>query len=869
MSIFTSGRPENGQAAFSSILRHSLSRRNPPETHTHEATHDSKAMAQHHKNDILWWSEQSDSSSDDDEYMIAPTNPSGGWRPRHKIDEFHIRVADQIDRIGGLAHPSLQKICQSDVYSWASCPMCSQATHMDFSCLKCLTRYCSLDCRRDDGAVHRFICGTIYRTPHIEKGRPFPNTVQALIFPAQGSSPIQVWVKMNYRQGDDGKQELVSLSFQNDEFWSFATQFNKSQSRGFRMGCINECTMLQHRRLGKGLFILEWALNYDDATQSDIPLRWLNESITKLGPPGHMWYWTGPILILACDPSRCKFSPSGKPTYLDLLDFEPRDMRSVADFFQLHPRNPVIIDPLGRRPNPLNLDYTYAYKINDISSPVARRMGVCEPVERVMIPLNPPLPGIPRLQAPSLLANRLGLNYVLRNPHNHGQEFNPSYRHLIMPLWNPHWLGIIRPDEATQGRALRKDITAPSTDTIILIHRTGLDLPREYIDAMLKWVPLNLPNRQLEFCYLWRRTCDRLDGGPKLFGMWWDKWREEERVKPQKKGDEFRKLVHPVKMEEAWDGVRTFCVREYKMIDVEFEKLKKKYLKQREYAQRNGMTVRKFNMGNLVKMEGDGMGPVICPRGARGKVEDSDTEEEEDEEMGKGKQTVQRAAPKPVSKLAPKPAPVEKEKPVLKGILKNRNDPTNVFHSETKENAPPQGNFRGNKDKGKGKAEPAAPKFILQDVPKDALRERREMRKKGQKTTTTTGPIPDTFLSTNIKKNKMAADSLMDDISPKTRVYTDTDTDSYIDDMDDMDDIICMDPDAPPVSLDIMMEGLMKEVTDYLEDLRGRSSSSSGSSGLLRELMFKGVTDHGEDLRGRSSSSSGSLRDVMFKEVKW
>lgn len=737
-------------------------------------------------NDMHWMWEVSDSDSDDD-FMIPPSNPSGGWHPRHKTDEFHIRVADQIDRVGGLANSNLQKLCEQDVYSWGGCPMCSQGTHMDFSCLRCLTRYCSLDCRKNDRHVHKRICGKIYHTPHVEKGRPSPNAIQALIFPAQGKSPIQVWVKMNYREGDNGKLELVSLSFKNDEFWSFATQFKKAQYRGFRMGCINECSMLRHRRLGKGLFILEWALNYDDPTQSDIPLQWLNKSISRLGPPGHMWYWTGPILILACDPARCKFSPAGKPTHLALEDFEPRDMRSVADFFQLNLRNPVIIDPLGRRPNPFDFDYTYAYKINDIFSPVARLMGVREPVERVRIAFNAAQASIPQLQAPSLLANLLGLNYVLRNPHNHGPEFSPTYRRLIMPLWNPHWLGIIRPNEATKGLTLRKDITVPATDTIIFIHRSGLDLPKEYIDAMLKWVPLTLPNRQLPYQALYRLTCERIEGGKKLFGMFWDKWREEEQVKPQKKGDEFRRLVHPLGAEEAMEGWRTFCIREYKMIDAEFAKLKKEYLKMRQYARRRGMSVegRKGRMGEICVVEGDGIGAVVDLTDVRGKVEDKEKEKE---------------------KVPQKDVPSEKVKgevkPMPKGILKNAHKAT---PKATSKDTP--------KDKGKGKADPM-PKGILKTTTNTS-------RDKGKGKA---DPMPKVIFENTLKD--IPVDKGKGKASPAISPRTTTDTDI------EYDTPAVMDPDAL-ASMDAVMGALMKEVTDYLEDLEGRRSSG--------ELVWKEV----------------------------
>ncbi|KAK1752748.1 hypothetical protein QBC47DRAFT_463266 [Echria macrotheca] len=468
----------------------------------------------------------------------SETTPSAEWPAYTRDTPFRIRLPKDIVNLRDLVNPSIKELCQANPSINRRCYMCDEDARPDWSCQTCsVATYCSERCRHHDLRIHGLVCRLL--PAHIDNDlvRPSKQHFQAIVFPAQDKKPITCWVKMDAGPYNRGP---ASLEVPCPEFWSLATQFDRSRFGGFRLGSINASSVLRHRRLGKGLFVLEWQLNHpDNTTQQQLDgTQWANRSIAALGKPGQIWYYTGPILILALDPDLSLVGTNNNISriHLQLHDITHRDFRSIADFFQMHPRNPCLTDPFTRIPQ--DIRWSWALKLNDTRSPLARAMGVTRRAEVVKVLTHHPATHVVAgFEGVSALLHGFGLRWVFRAGRAHPPEFDWMYSPQTTqpaggndkkgwPGWSRLWRMVCVVSRGTGGQVVDVVELDPLCDSIIMLHATGCLLWLEHLQALMEYIPF----RRGAPVEVFANAMERIGIGRAAFKRFWELFKHRTRV---------------------------------------------------------------------------------------------------------------------------------------------------------------------------------------------------------------------------------------------------------------------------------------------------------------------------------------------------
>jgi hypothetical protein len=411
------------------------------------------------------------------------------WPKKTSILPFTIPLSS-INRINRIQHSQIREICEIDrLPHWRRCVMCKYRSSSRWKCTGCEEAwYCGPSCMSDDAPMHKRICEAFAPNGRFtDLFRQSQDHFRALIWPAKSKNPELRWIHIHhssYRKspldsGSDSGSEPVygpSLSFHHPEFWAFAKEFPKSafSLHMFSIGCVNQALAFKHRSLGAGLFLIEWALPHN----TDLHPSWVNQSITSLGLPGDIWYWSGPQLIISLDTSH--------PT-LTLRDITPHDVRHAIDYFQLNLRNPVLTDELMRFPIE---ERSLALKLTDTAQPMARLMDIPRhsQISEVVIASAPTFAN----EGWSAMCAGLELNWMFRDAICHGPEFDWLYdRQKTGTVVSPAFRGVYTANRDNKAffknPCPRLGSLLSSGDGIIVAHRTGGMIYPQHLRALMEY----------------------------------------------------------------------------------------------------------------------------------------------------------------------------------------------------------------------------------------------------------------------------------------------------------------------------------------------------------------------------------------------
>ncbi|KAK0657966.1 hypothetical protein B0T16DRAFT_502923 [Cercophora newfieldiana] len=507
-----------------------------------------------------------------------PATPSSHWEDREQWPKdtselpFTIPLSS-IDQLAGLKNSKVQERCALDDRPyWGRCVMCRNESNGRWKCLQCGEAwYCSKDCLDDDEHTHKLICDAFAPNGRFtELWRQSQDHHRALVWPAKSNRPELRWVHIHHsserlnpldsdpssnseHDDDDGAPiRSPSLLFTDPEFWSFASSLPKSSfaDRMFRIGCINQARAFAQRPLGNGLFILEWAL----PPTTDLLPSWANQSIASLSHPGHIWYYPGPIMIIALDVTR--------PT-LTLRDITPRDVRHAIDYFRLNTRNPVLTDPTLRFPMSQRV---IGLKLADTAQPMASGMGIpIEPtITEIVAAASLPFAN----EGLSALCHRLGLSWIFRDAICHSTEFDWLYDRDKSEDGKGKGKGTVlsgafrgiypAPEDIKKDSTLKLSSLMESGDGIVVLHRTGNKMYPHHLRALIEYIGWRSPvrMRRSERAKKVENLKDKLANGRAGFERFWSYYYHKERL------GEGKYIPSPYQLEEKYAENKTLVGKE-------------------------------------------------------------------------------------------------------------------------------------------------------------------------------------------------------------------------------------------------------------------------------------------------------------------
>ncbi len=389
-----------------------------------------------------------------------------------------------------LTHPQIRALCAPDRQFDNRCIMCDRPYLLFISCKSCNnTRYCSWECQDADAAHHALVCDQ-FRT--ITRSQPPSKKAKRIIlFPAQTTTPIFAWSELKHYPNEPAPRlRLSHPEFR--PFFNHALSGLPKDNQPARLGCLNECRALAARKLGRGLFLLEWA------NLPKVGAEWINKSIpASLSPTttnnntaaaGKTWLWTGPLAILALDLTN--------PANPQLTHATLRTLRHALDFFALTLRNPCLASP--RFPYPT----LPAVRVNEITTPLAREMGMGQRWQEVRIIRDLPTRVGRVCQGLSVVAAGVGLAWVVRAVVCHGPELGWGYeeggsvslgsssdedededREKLLPLPLALDAVLVLDDGVLQTRELPR-----TGDGLVFVHAGGRRLRREHVQALVRYL---------------------------------------------------------------------------------------------------------------------------------------------------------------------------------------------------------------------------------------------------------------------------------------------------------------------------------------------------------------------------------------------
>lgn len=223
--------------------------------------------------------------------------------------------------------------------------------------------------------------------------------------------------------------------------------------------------------------------------------RSINQSLQKLGPPGHMHAYWGPSLVVAFQMEKGK--TVGKVEDVDMDDF-----RYIVDSIQSLPYNPCVVDP-GRYGN----KHTPGVKVNAVGDRERFKLGADSIYEDVAISVKIPWGGkVPqpttwifsnpgRLQWPSTYAFMLGLPWICRAVISYKDFCTTVYDGDRDKLSNPE-LGALHATHTAAGDQFKTEFAGTNITaqphkitkhdcpgTVILFHMYGEKIHVAHIQA--------------------------------------------------------------------------------------------------------------------------------------------------------------------------------------------------------------------------------------------------------------------------------------------------------------------------------------------------------------------------------------------------
>ncbi|KAK8044216.1 hypothetical protein PG993_004240 [Apiospora rasikravindrae] len=274
------------------------------------------------------------------------------------------------------------------------CVMCEK-TGMH-RCGRCGTAYCSKKCQIEDWAIHKKICRDMAGA-FAASQRPNEGSYRVLMFP----------------DGDTFKLNWVfgHILMHREEHMAMIHEAELGVPPPSPTPTLDNLVInysIPWRKCGHGLRIISRTRR--DTTSTD----GLSRSFMSLLPStGHVMTWDSIFCITAEDTT--------DPSATKLLDFTPRDLRSVVDFFQSAKANPCIVNPSRFPVSLYNCEMWPAIKINcdgDIKRfkpfmPAGKKLPRYEPVTVSSVPLDSDRYDV-------FWANALDLPWVMSVPNTNG-----------------------------------------------------------------------------------------------------------------------------------------------------------------------------------------------------------------------------------------------------------------------------------------------------------------------------------------------------------------------------------------------------------------------------------------------------------------
>ncbi|KAK8014857.1 hypothetical protein PG990_008153 [Apiospora arundinis] len=206
----------------------------------------------------------------------------------------------------------LNQLVRHDPAAYQMCVMCdNEGLH---HCARCNAPYCSSKCQTDDWPLHKTICRDL-AGGLASSERPGRDFRRMLLFPVDEAYPKLIWLENNFDKGTPGYMAEMS------ETLNAPTRLAGSLfTRALTAITIN--FSIAFRRCGHVLRLVV-------LVRPGVPALRLNNSITKLSPPG----------------TPCSIWEIRGSCATEILDVNARDLRTAVDHFQFMSLNPCITNP--------------------------------------------------------------------------------------------------------------------------------------------------------------------------------------------------------------------------------------------------------------------------------------------------------------------------------------------------------------------------------------------------------------------------------------------------------------------------------------------------------------------------------------------
>lgn len=161
-------------------------------------------------------------------------------------------------------------------------------------------RYCSVECQHLDRNTHKFFCKSFER--FTDDKRPSPQHIRAILFPEHKTKPEWKWVLRN----EDRTAVCLSHMYER-----LPTDGLAERTPVMYMSCT-----LSIKRVAEHWI---YCLTLDQSN----PLKStsvVNESVMKLGPPGHLMLYRGPILVVGGMPEMAPSTPDPQYPMINRLE---------------------------------------------------------------------------------------------------------------------------------------------------------------------------------------------------------------------------------------------------------------------------------------------------------------------------------------------------------------------------------------------------------------------------------------------------------------------------------------------------------------------------------------------------------------------
>lgn len=381
-------------------------------------------------------------------------------------------------RRGRTLNMLLNQLVRHDPAAYQMCVMCdNEGLH---HCARCNAPYCSSKCQTDDWPLHKTICRDL-AGGFASSERPGRDFRRMLLFPVDEAYPKLIWLDNNFDKGTPGYMAEMS------ETLNAPTRLAGSLfTRALTAITIN--FSIAFRRCGHVLRLVV-------LVRPGVPALRLNNSITKLSPPGHAVLHMGPVLVYSEHPTTTPTRETAQEirgsSTTEILDINARDLRTAVDHFQFMSLNPCITNPSRFPAGFYQCQIWPAIKINcdgdiELLQAYMPRGQALPRYEHVTVPSEVPTP-----RYPIAWARVLDLPWMVNRPLcNEGLDLDKRTNKAGM-----HFCTAIFPgdpaddgDMVTVGTRFCEDI-----GTLVVNHARGARISPLHLRWLAAWCEENYP----------------------------------------------------------------------------------------------------------------------------------------------------------------------------------------------------------------------------------------------------------------------------------------------------------------------------------------------------------------------------------------